>query len=137
MHAHFFFFLAAAFFGGVLLAFAGAFLGGVLAGAFFFLLAPGFLATLLVVRFVGAIVDRVLLLCSLWAIRLCLSARLAVSCACGLVWHCCDNAAASSVYNYDCGLVAMQQLRAAFIARGRAATGVVPTQSSRLHTRLL
>ena len=31
---------------------------------FFFLLAPGFLATLLVVRFVGAIVNAVLLLCS-------------------------------------------------------------------------
>ena len=46
----------------------------------------------------GAIVHLVLLLCScsLWAIRLCLSARLAVSCACGVVWHCCYNAAASS-----------------------------------------
>ena len=37
-------------------------------GAFFFLLAPGFLGTLLVVRFVGAIVDLVLLLWQ-WAIR--------------------------------------------------------------------
>ena len=42
--------------------------GGGGAGAFFFLLAPGFLATLLVVRFVGAIVDLVLLLWQ-WAIR--------------------------------------------------------------------
>ena len=38
--------------------------GGGGAGAFFFLVAPGFLATLLVVRFVGAIVNAVLLLCS-------------------------------------------------------------------------
>ena len=46
--------------------------------------------------------------CSEWAIRLCLSARLAVSCARGLAWHCCCNAAAPSVFNYCCGLVAMQ-----------------------------
>ena len=42
--------------------------GGGGAGAFFFLVAPGFLATLLVVRFVGAIVNLVLLLWQ-WAIR--------------------------------------------------------------------